>query len=283
MPLVFSYGSLQDERVQIATFGRRLWGEADSLPGHARRAVPVADARREIATVVLDEGDVAGLRVELDEAELARADRYEARDGYRRIAVTLASGRRAWVYVAADAGRDRILFQGNPWPGGHPIDSFAWRARRVGDRVFFDFDLRTLDYDAEASYESRPQPESEGDWESPIVWSNFHRCTLSSDFWHSGGFDVGSVGSVTAATLDGRTFAVDEPPPPDREDNAFYIYLLGHDATAHHAITFRRIADSDRFLIDWRGRIALAYAGETEYRYRFAAVLHDKTLPALPE
>ena len=34
MPLLFSYGTLQEERVQLSTFGRRLRGETDALPGY---------------------------------------------------------------------------------------------------------------------------------------------------------------------------------------------------------------------------------------------------------
>ena len=33
MPLVFSYGTLQEERVQLSTFGRLLQGYSDALIG----------------------------------------------------------------------------------------------------------------------------------------------------------------------------------------------------------------------------------------------------------
>jgi gamma-glutamylcyclotransferase (GGCT)/AIG2-like uncharacterized protein YtfP len=42
---------------------------------------------------------VSGTVFEITDAELAAADRYEQLAAYRRIAVTLASGKRAWVYV----------------------------------------------------------------------------------------------------------------------------------------------------------------------------------------
>jgi hypothetical protein len=41
------------------------------------------------------------------EAELAHADAYERADEYKRIAVTLASGREAWIYVHAPTADDR--------------------------------------------------------------------------------------------------------------------------------------------------------------------------------
>ena len=43
---------------------------------------------------------MAGTVFEVSEDELARADTYEV-DAYRRVAVTLASGLAAWVYVDA--------------------------------------------------------------------------------------------------------------------------------------------------------------------------------------
>jgi hypothetical protein len=33
MPLLFSYGTLQEEKVQLSTFGRRLGGQRDELLG----------------------------------------------------------------------------------------------------------------------------------------------------------------------------------------------------------------------------------------------------------
>lgn len=43
---------------------------------------------------------MAGMVFQISEDELAAADRYEVAD-YKRVAVTLASGLTAWVYVRA--------------------------------------------------------------------------------------------------------------------------------------------------------------------------------------
>ena len=43
MPLLFSYGTLQRDDVQRATFGRLLRGRPDELVGFARSTVTVAD------------------------------------------------------------------------------------------------------------------------------------------------------------------------------------------------------------------------------------------------
>jgi hypothetical protein len=112
MPLVFSYGTLQDDRVQLATFGRRLDGRRDELVGFEPSLVAIAPSRlaafagkthhMNVVPSARADSRVAGTAFEITDDELALADRYEQLDAYRRIAVTLASGAAAWVYV--DAG-----------------------------------------------------------------------------------------------------------------------------------------------------------------------------------
>jgi len=108
MPLLFSYGTLRDEAVQRETFGRVLEGEPDELVGFEQRVVEVDDpgsavtggrARHAIVRFNGDRGSrVSGMVFALLEEELDRADAYEPA-GYTRIATTLASGKRAWVYA----------------------------------------------------------------------------------------------------------------------------------------------------------------------------------------
>ena len=43
MPFLFSYGTLQQEDVQLATFGRRLAGAADALVGYRQSMVEIDD------------------------------------------------------------------------------------------------------------------------------------------------------------------------------------------------------------------------------------------------
>jgi gamma-glutamylcyclotransferase (GGCT)/AIG2-like uncharacterized protein YtfP len=101
MPRLFSYGSLQEPAVQIATFGRVLSGQKDELigfePGTTQRA------NRLLANVIRSAGNnrhVPGMVFEVTEAELLAADEYERPDGYVRIVASLASGGEAWVYRA---------------------------------------------------------------------------------------------------------------------------------------------------------------------------------------
>jgi gamma-glutamylcyclotransferase (GGCT)/AIG2-like uncharacterized protein YtfP len=108
--LLFSYGTLRQREVQLTTFGRELDGHVDAIVGFELDYVTITDPHV-IATSgsdrhpILKRTDRTGAQVEgsvfeITEAELAAADEYEV-DDYRRIAVPLRSGGRAWVYVFA--------------------------------------------------------------------------------------------------------------------------------------------------------------------------------------
>jgi gamma-glutamylcyclotransferase (GGCT)/AIG2-like uncharacterized protein YtfP len=107
---LFSYGTLQQEAVQLRTFGRRLSGVADTLPGYTRTMVRITDpdvlatSQADHHPIVAASGDPAdeipGTVFAISDAELAAADAYEVSD-YRRVEVRLKSGRNAWVYVRA--------------------------------------------------------------------------------------------------------------------------------------------------------------------------------------
>jgi hypothetical protein len=109
MPLLFSYGTLQQSDIQLSTFGRLLDGQADALPGFEIASVAIDDpqaaaasGRTHNANVVYNgrsDSRVGGTVFEVTGAELAAADRYEATASYIRIAAVLASGKPAWVYL----------------------------------------------------------------------------------------------------------------------------------------------------------------------------------------
>ena len=109
MPLLFSYGTLQHEEIQQATFGRHLHGWRDELPGFEPSLVRIEDPQPAAATgrthhanvVTSERADsrVSGTVFEVTDAELVAADEYERPASYGRVEVTLASGRTAWVYV----------------------------------------------------------------------------------------------------------------------------------------------------------------------------------------
>jgi gamma-glutamylcyclotransferase (GGCT)/AIG2-like uncharacterized protein YtfP len=107
---LFSYGTLRQERVQLASFGRLLSGSPDALPGHATTMIEITDPEvvaksgMKFHPMVVETGnpsdEVPGTLFLITEAELAAADAYEVSD-YKRVEVSLRSGRRAWVYMKA--------------------------------------------------------------------------------------------------------------------------------------------------------------------------------------
>lgn len=106
--LLFTYGTLQYAEVQLDTFGRLLAGEPDVLPGYTIDYVEITDQRvvdlsgASVHPVLRETGNaldkVVGRVLHLTADEIDAADEYEV-SLYRRVRVTLGSGRTAWVYV----------------------------------------------------------------------------------------------------------------------------------------------------------------------------------------
>ena len=105
---LFSYGTLQQEPVQLLIFGRRLEGSADALCGHRLERLPDRDPEAVrisglkshfVIRPTGNEADrVPGMVYLLNKEELEATDRYEGSD-YRRVVLELESGRCAFVYV----------------------------------------------------------------------------------------------------------------------------------------------------------------------------------------
>ena len=111
MQLLFSYGTLQQDSVQQANFGRKLLGYKDSLPGYVVEQLRITDPRvlresgKEFHPILRYTGNsndqVTGTVFELTEDEITHADDYEV-DDYQRVKVQLKSGRTCWIYAAAN-------------------------------------------------------------------------------------------------------------------------------------------------------------------------------------
>ena len=108
---LFSYGTLRQPEVQRATFGRELAAEPDALPGFVLKELVITDPHVIALSgsdrhLILHPGGaeslVHGVALAVIADDLAKADRYEVA-AYVRVAATLASGRRAFVYVARTA------------------------------------------------------------------------------------------------------------------------------------------------------------------------------------
>jgi len=108
--LLFSYGTLQLEAVQVATFGRRLEGTSDALRGFELVSLTIEDqavialsgkAVHTMASFTGDSSDViSGTVFAVTPAEIQHADAYEV-PAVTRVAVVLESGAGAWAYVDA--------------------------------------------------------------------------------------------------------------------------------------------------------------------------------------
>ena len=107
--LLFSYGTLLFEKVQLENYGRILKGAQDKLTGYKIENLQITDSTvlaksqleyHPIAVKSENESDfIDGLIFEITETELAETDKYEVSQ-YHRILETFESGKKAWVYVA---------------------------------------------------------------------------------------------------------------------------------------------------------------------------------------
>ena len=107
---LFSYGTLQTESVQLATFGRKLAGNSDALVGYRVQMIRIEDPdfvatssaeyHRNLEFTGSPSDVVEGTALSLTQQELEQADAYEP-DGYERVQVTLRSGSKGWVYLNA--------------------------------------------------------------------------------------------------------------------------------------------------------------------------------------
>jgi gamma-glutamylcyclotransferase (GGCT)/AIG2-like uncharacterized protein YtfP len=108
---LFSYGTLQEDRVQLKLFGRLLNGAKDFLAGYKLSEIEIKDesfrakGEEKIQQTLIPSNDnadvVAGTVFEISEEELLSADKYEP-ENYYRTKVVLRSGKEAWIYTAAD-------------------------------------------------------------------------------------------------------------------------------------------------------------------------------------
>lgn len=113
---LFAYGTLQDEAVQFATFGRKLAGHADALVGYRLVLVEVEDQefaassgaqQRSLQFTGVASDGVEGMVFAVTRRELEQADEYEPTD-YHRVQVALRSGGTAWVYLQMEpASQDK--------------------------------------------------------------------------------------------------------------------------------------------------------------------------------
>lgn len=111
MENLFSYGTLQLVQVQLELFGRKVELMPDALVGFKKEKITIKDetvvglSGEEEHVIISYSGNnsdvIEGAVLSVTQDELERADDYET-DDYKRISVTLRSGKYSWVYVKND-------------------------------------------------------------------------------------------------------------------------------------------------------------------------------------
>ncbi|MDO3694720.1 gamma-glutamylcyclotransferase family protein [Wenyingzhuangia sp. chi5] len=101
MPKLFTYGTLQDESVQLALFNKTLKGSIDSIIGFEKQEItldgviyPILVKNNKSTKVI------KGTCYDLSDQEILICDEYEGNE-YKRIVIELCSGIEAWVYISS--------------------------------------------------------------------------------------------------------------------------------------------------------------------------------------
>ncbi|WP_406386011.1 GDSL-type esterase/lipase family protein [Streptomyces sp. NBC_00211] len=136
--ILFSFGTLMDERVQTALFGRTVPTSPASLAGYTTRPLPITDPAVIAASgldvhLILEPelgAAVEGAVLRLTDRDLAAADAYEV-DDYVRRRVVLTSGESAWAYLDAKPLRSarRIVIVGDSIAYGRCDPRGGWAGR----------------------------------------------------------------------------------------------------------------------------------------------------------
>lgn len=105
---LFSYGTLQLEKVQLESFGRILKGKKDKLFSYKLENIEITDEEvlrksnkkfHPIAVKSNNKNDfISGVLFEITSEELQKADEYEVSD-YQRVNEIFQSGTHGWVYI----------------------------------------------------------------------------------------------------------------------------------------------------------------------------------------
>ncbi|WP_084273418.1 DUF4286 family protein [Maribacter antarcticus] len=96
---LFTYGTLQEEAVQLGVFSRLLPGIQDTLINYKIAVQKVANRYPTLEYTNNMKDKIIGKMYTLSPEELEKADTYEG-EAYERIKITLVSGNKAWAYQA---------------------------------------------------------------------------------------------------------------------------------------------------------------------------------------
>ena len=94
---LFSYGTLQDEKVQRQLFNRKLEGKEDKVKNYTLHNV-VIEGKEYPKAAFKENNSIEGVVYAISWAELAQADEYEGKE-YQRIKIISEKGKECWMYV----------------------------------------------------------------------------------------------------------------------------------------------------------------------------------------
>jgi gamma-glutamylcyclotransferase (GGCT)/AIG2-like uncharacterized protein YtfP len=103
MELLFSYGTLRSKQIQMQIFNKVLTGTQDQILGYKLKSLQIEEEFGMADYVVAVPSDnledyIHGAVFEVSNTELLKVDQFES-ISYKRVQVTLKSGRVAWVYT----------------------------------------------------------------------------------------------------------------------------------------------------------------------------------------
>lgn len=189
----------------------------------------------------------------------------------------------------------RIWFPGNPWPNGHALKQpqlFAqfdncFHEWGSAPGAYLRLQIESENYyaewsdaEVEAAYKAEEVEIDQGvdrpNWQSYIVWQNYHSCRIGDNAEILIGNDLNKF---TADWFEGKSLKFDPVDgvmcAKEHDDLAFHCYILGHDSVADHKISIRNGRTPWTIDMDWRGKVALTYIGDDEFKYDFRAEVRN--------
>ncbi|RUQ21772.1 GDSL-type esterase/lipase family protein [Kocuria sp. HSID16901] len=153
MQKLFSYGTLQNPAVQSSLWGGTVPTSPANLPGFSVQQLTITDpdvvklsGSKQHPSLVRSIGEsVDGVVLELDDEQLAAADRYEVAD-YARREVLLADGTHCWAYVPARplAAAQRVVLGGDSIAYGQHDPEGGWAHRLATELEFYSYPDRRM-------------------------------------------------------------------------------------------------------------------------------------------
>jgi len=188
-----------------------------------------------------------------------------------------------------------IRFPGNPWPKGHGLKGLSLEVYLNDEsengpaHTALSLNLKSLDYcepdswetaceKADAQFENDPDI---SDWESMIVWNNYHACHIEAASTHPDLILTRDGEAFDPAMLDGFKRHIDPSNAIKEDDDAYFdarafgCYILGHDAVAGHKIALTKDKQTGLYKVRWTGDVAQAYVGSYSFDQRFDVDARD--------